>query len=83
MAKQADGPAAPDRSTSASIYEACRRGVLERQLPLLRAHYAHKRDVMEAGAAPRARRSAVSWPKPKGGFFLWVTLPAAGSTPTR
>ena len=29
------------------VYEACRRGVLERQLPLLRAHYAHKRDVME------------------------------------
>ena len=30
------------------IYEACRRGVLERQLPILRQHYAHKRDVMEA-----------------------------------
>lgn len=57
------------------IYEACRRGVLERQLPILRHHYAHKRDVMEQ--ALRAELGGrVSWPKPKGGFFLWVTLPA-------
>ena len=57
------------------IYEACRRGVLERQLPILRQHYARKRDVMEA-ALQRELRGA-TWPKPKGGFFLWVTLPAA------
>jgi len=57
------------------IYEACRRGVLERQLPLLRQHYAHKRDVMQA-ALQRDLRDA-TWPKPKGGFFLWVTLPAS------
>jgi 2-aminoadipate transaminase len=57
------------------IYEACRRGVLERQLPVLRRHYAHKRDVMEA-ALRRELGADVSWPKPKGGFFLWVNLPA-------
>ena len=57
------------------IYEACRRGVLERQLPILRQHYARKRDVMEV-ALQRELRGA-TWPKPKGGFFLWVTLPAA------
>ena len=28
------------------VYEACRRGILQRQLPLLRRHYQHKRDVM-------------------------------------
>jgi 2-aminoadipate transaminase len=56
------------------IYEACRRGVLDRQLPLLRQHYAHKRDVME-DALRREMGDSVSWPKPKGGFFLWVTLP--------
>jgi len=54
------------------IYEACRRGVLERQLPMLRRHYAAKRDVMEA-ALQRELRGA-TWPKPKGGFFLWVSL---------
>jgi 2-aminoadipate transaminase len=57
------------------IYEACRRGVLERQLPKLRQHYAHKRDVMEA-ALRREIGGSASWPKPKGGFFLWVTLPS-------
>ena len=57
------------------IYEACRRGVLERQLPMLRRHYAEKRDVME-DALRREIGSGISWPKPKGGFFLWVTLPA-------
>jgi 2-aminoadipate transaminase len=56
------------------IYEACRRGILERQLPILRRHYAHKRDVMQA-ALQRELRGA-TWPTPKGGFFLWVTLPA-------
>jgi 2-aminoadipate transaminase len=56
------------------IYGACRRGVLERQLPILRQHYARKRDVMEQ-ALGRELGNTVSWPKPKGGFFLWVTLP--------
>ncbi|HET7698447.1 MAG TPA: PLP-dependent aminotransferase family protein [Vicinamibacterales bacterium] len=56
------------------IYEACRRGVLERQLPMLRRHYAHKRDVMQT-ALQRELRGA-TWPTPKGGFFLWVALPA-------
>lgn len=55
------------------IYEACRRGVLDRQLPILRRYYAQKRAVMEA--ALRRDLSAASWPKPKGGFFLWVSLP--------
>jgi 2-aminoadipate transaminase len=56
------------------IYEACRRGVLDRQLPLLRRHYANKRDVMQR-ALERELGTIVSWPKPRGGFFLWVTLP--------
>lgn len=56
------------------IFEACRRGVLDRQLPRLRQHYARKRDVMEE-ALRRDIGDAISWPKPKGGFFLWVTLP--------
>lgn len=56
------------------IYEACRRGVLDRQVPLLRRHYQHKRDVMEK--ALRGELGAkVSWPEPKGGFFLWLALP--------
>jgi 2-aminoadipate transaminase len=56
------------------IYEACRRGVLERQLPMLRRHYQAKRDVMVA-ALKQAFGDEVTWPDPRGGFFLWATLP--------
>jgi DNA-binding transcriptional MocR family regulator len=56
------------------VYEACRRGVLDRQLPVLRRHYANKRDVMQA-ALKRDLGELATWPKPAGGFFLWLTLP--------
>jgi 2-aminoadipate transaminase len=51
------------------ILETCRRGILARQLPLLRAHYQQKRDVM-VEALRASFGSAVSWPEPRGGFFL-------------
>ena len=56
------------------VYEACRRGILQRQLPLLRRHYQQKRDVM-VDALRAAFGQEVSWPAPRGGFFLWATLP--------
>ena len=57
------------------VFEACRRGILARQLPLLRAHYQQKRDVMTE-ALTRAFEGEATWPEPRGGFFLWATLPA-------
>ena len=56
------------------IYEACRRGVLKRQIPFLRTHYREKRDVM-VEALTRELGTDLSWPAPRGGFFLWTTLP--------
>jgi 2-aminoadipate transaminase len=56
------------------VYQAWRRGVLDRGLPLLRAHYQRKRDVMVA-ALREAFGSELHWPEPRGGFFLWATLP--------
>jgi len=56
------------------IYEACRRGILQRQLPLLRRHYQQKRDVM-VEALHGAFGNDISWPMPRGGFFLWATMP--------
>jgi 2-aminoadipate transaminase len=56
------------------IYEAARRGILDRQLPMLRAHYQAKRDVM-VNALQQEFGGEVTWPAPRGGFFLWVTLP--------
>jgi 2-aminoadipate transaminase len=56
------------------MFEACRRGILQRQLPLLRTHYREKRDVM-VSTLRQEFGSTVSWPDPRGGFFLWATLP--------
>jgi 2-aminoadipate transaminase len=55
------------------VNEACRRGVLERQLPLLRALYQSKRDVM-VDALTAALGGSLTWAQPRGGFFLWARL---------
>ena len=57
------------------IYECWKRGILDRQLPVLRRHYQAKRDVM-VQALREAFGGSVTWPDPRGGFFLWATLPA-------
>jgi 2-aminoadipate transaminase len=56
------------------VHECGRRGILERQVPLLRQHYAEKRDVMVA-AFRKEPDTALTWADPRGGFFLWATLP--------
>jgi 2-aminoadipate transaminase len=56
------------------VYEACRRGVLQRQIPTLRKFYQQNRDVMTA-ALRGEFGGDISWPEPRGGFFLWVSLP--------
>ena len=56
------------------IFEAHRRGVLEGRLPALRKFYQDKRTVMQTELRKQLG-GLVSWPEPKGGFFLWVTLP--------
>lgn len=55
------------------VNEACRRGVLDRQLPLLRTLYQSKRDVMVQALA-QALGDGVTWSLPRGGFFLWARL---------
>ncbi|MFL6279868.1 MAG: PLP-dependent aminotransferase family protein [Vicinamibacterales bacterium] len=56
------------------VHECVRRGILERQLPVLRKHYAAKRDVM-VEAFRQESGTALTWSDPRGGFFLWATLP--------
>jgi len=56
------------------VAEACRRGVLQAQLPKLRAAYQAKRDVM-ARALSTHLAGRLQWTPPRGGFFLWVRLP--------
>ena len=56
------------------VYEAVRRGVVKKLAPQLRALYRHKRDVMEKGIREHLG-GRLTWPAPKGGFFIWATLP--------
>lgn len=56
------------------IFEAMRRGILQRQIPLLRAHYQRKRDIM-IDTLKSEVGDLVTWEKPHGGFFLWASLP--------
>ena len=61
------------------VYEVWKRGVLEARLPALRTYYQEKRDVMER-ALRRELGDLVTWPAPKGGFFLWAAFPARLNT---
>lgn len=56
------------------VHECVRRGILDRQLPVLRRYYADKRDVMVAAFRSESD-TALTWADPRGGFFLWATLP--------
>ena len=55
------------------IYEIWRRGVLESRLGQLRSAYQRKRTVLEQ-ALRRELDGLVTWPEPKGGFFLWASF---------
>jgi 2-aminoadipate transaminase len=55
------------------VYEICRKGVLESRLGTLRAAYQRKRIVLEQ-ALRRELDGHVTWPEPKGGFFLWASF---------
>jgi 2-aminoadipate transaminase len=56
------------------VYEAVKRGVVDALAPRLRALYARKRDVMEQALRVQAG-GRLAWTSPKGGFFIWATLP--------
>ena len=58
------------------VWQAIERGVLAAQGPRLRTVYQHKRTVMERALQQHAG-GLLTWPKPRGGFFVWVTAPAA------
>lgn len=64
----------PSLLGEATVFEFCRRGLLEPQLERLRALY---RPRLEAAChAMRRHLPGTEWVEPDGGFFLSVTLPA-------
>ncbi|CAN7461580.1 PLP-dependent aminotransferase family protein [Trinickia sp. LjRoot230] len=61
--------------TQRIVYEVIKDGFIDEQIPAVRALY---RDQCEAMLAALARHmpTGVSWNRPEGGMFIWVTLPA-------
>jgi 2-aminoadipate transaminase len=57
------------------VHAALDRGVVSKIAPDLRTHYQGKRRVMERSLR-ETLEGRVSWTSPRGGFFLWITLPA-------
>jgi len=57
------------------VWQAIERGGLAAQGPRLRAVYQHKRTVME-DALRKQCGNVLTWPEPRGGFFIWITAPA-------
>jgi DNA-binding transcriptional MocR family regulator len=52
----------------------CTEGYLEPHILRLRQNYAERRDVL-LGALKEHMPSGIRWTEPRGGFFVWVTLP--------
>jgi len=61
--------------TQAMAYEACRDGLLDRHVPTIRSTYHTRRDAM-LEALDLYMPKDVKWTRPKGGMFIWLTLPS-------
>lgn len=60
----------------AVTYEFLKRGLLDKQITLIVEEYRKKRDHMLAMLDKyMPKLKGLKWTKPKGGLFLWVTLP--------
>ena len=57
------------------VCEAIRSGAIDRLAPRLRDLYRGKRNAMEAALRTEVG-DRLRWTVPRGGFFLWATLPA-------
>jgi 2-aminoadipate transaminase len=58
------------------LAEYMKRGLLEKQIKVIRAAYRKKRDIInEAFETHMPKIDGLSWTVPDGGLFLWVRLP--------
>jgi 2-aminoadipate transaminase len=73
MAKQAADLHTPS-FTQALVYEMVKDGFLDRHVPAIRSLYAAQCTAMLA-ALERHFPPGVTWNRPRGGMFIWVTLP--------
>lgn len=63
----------------ALVYEYCRLGHLDGFLPKIIAHYAKKRDAMDA-AFKKHLPAGTEYHTPDGGFFFWLRVPGVDSS---
>ncbi len=72
---------ATDLCTSTFIqyaaYEYCQSGVMEEHIEKIRAMYKVRMEAMLDALDKYFPKEGVSWTRPEGGMFLWVTLPDA------
>jgi 2-aminoadipate transaminase len=61
--------------TQMVVHEVVKDGFLESHIPTIRTLYAERCDAMLA-ALTAFFPAGVTWTKPEGGMFIWVTLPA-------
>ncbi len=66
------GGANPLVANALSVY--CKRGLLEPHIEYLRKLYSRRKDVM-LEALRSSMPKGVLWTEPRGGFFIWLTLP--------
>jgi 2-aminoadipate transaminase len=60
--------------TQMVVYEVVKDGFLDAHIPTIRSLYANQCKVMLDAMAEHFP-SSVTWTKPEGGMFIWVTLP--------
>ncbi len=60
--------------TQMVAYEVAKDGFLDQHIKLIRQVYRERRDVM-LNALQQFFPAEVTWTRPKGGLFLWVTMP--------
>jgi 2-aminoadipate transaminase len=65
----------------AAIFETCKDGLLDEHIPLLCRTYGARRNTM-LGALDEYMPSSITWSRPRGGMFLWLTLPHGANTTT-
>jgi len=71
------GGANPLVAIALSIY--CEKGLLEPHIDSIQNLYKRRKDVMLEALASCMPKS-IQWTKPRGGFFVWVTLPDGKSS---
>jgi len=66
------GGANPLVANALSVY--CKKGLLGPHVDLLRKLYSKRKDVM-LDALESSMPESIQWTEPKGGFYVWISLP--------